>query len=44
MMSSALRQGISAHLGQLQALSLDALVEQRARRIASFGMYLETQP
>jgi acetyl-CoA carboxylase carboxyl transferase subunit alpha len=44
MMSNALRQGISAHLGQLQSLSLDALVEQRARRIASFGIYLETQP
>jgi len=44
MMSNALRQGITAHLGQLQTLSLDALVEQRARRIASFGMYLESQP
>ena len=44
MMSNALRQGISAHLGQLQTLSLDALVEQRARRIASFGVYLENQP
>jgi acetyl-CoA carboxylase carboxyl transferase subunit alpha len=44
MMSNALRQGISAHLGQLQALSLDELVEQRARRIASFGVYLENQP
>jgi acetyl-CoA carboxylase carboxyl transferase subunit alpha len=44
MMSNALRQGISAHLGQLQTLSLDALVEQRARRIASFGIYLENQP
>jgi acetyl-CoA carboxylase carboxyl transferase subunit alpha len=44
MMSNALRQGIIAHLGQLQTLSLDALVEQRARRIASFGVYLENQP
>jgi acetyl-CoA carboxylase carboxyl transferase subunit alpha len=44
MMSNALRQGISAHLGQLQTLSLDELVEQRARRIASFGVYLENQP
>jgi acetyl-CoA carboxylase carboxyl transferase subunit alpha len=44
MMSSALRQGITAHLGQLQKLSLDALVEQRAKRIASFGMYLENEP
>jgi acetyl-CoA carboxylase carboxyl transferase subunit alpha len=44
MMSNALRQGISAHLGQLQKLSLDALVEQRAKRIASFGVYLENEP
>jgi acetyl-CoA carboxylase carboxyl transferase subunit alpha len=44
MMSNALRQGISAHLGQLQKLSLDALLEQRAKRIASFGMYLESEP
>jgi len=44
MMSNALRQGITAHLGQLRTLSLDALVEQRATRIASFGMYLENQP
>jgi acetyl-CoA carboxylase carboxyl transferase subunit alpha len=44
MMSNALRQGISAHLGQLQALSLDELVDQRARRIASFGVYIENQP
>ena len=44
MMSNALRQGISAHLGQLQTLSLDELVEQRARRIASFGVYLENKP
>jgi acetyl-CoA carboxylase carboxyl transferase subunit alpha len=43
MMSNALRAGIIAHLGQLQALSIDALVEQRARRIASFGVYLETK-
>src|ERR1700692_534013 len=41
MMSNALREGIIAHLGQLQTLSLDALVEQRAKRIASFGVYLE---
>jgi acetyl-CoA carboxylase carboxyl transferase subunit alpha len=44
MMSNALRQGITAHLGQLRTLSLDALVEQRARRIESFGVYLENQP
>ena len=44
MMSNALREGIIAHLGQLQTLSLDALVEQRAKRIASFGVYLENQP
>jgi acetyl-CoA carboxylase carboxyl transferase subunit alpha len=44
MMSNALRQGIIAHLGQLQALSTDTLVEQRAKRIASFGVYLENQP
>jgi acetyl-CoA carboxylase carboxyl transferase subunit alpha len=44
MMSNALRSGIITHLGQLQALSLDALVEQRAKRIASFGVYLENQP
>jgi len=44
MMSDALRTGITTHLGQLQALSLDALVEQRAKRIASFGVYLENQP
>jgi acetyl-CoA carboxylase carboxyl transferase subunit alpha len=44
MMSNALRTGIITHLGQLQSLSLDALVEQRAKRIASFGVYLETQP
>jgi acetyl-CoA carboxylase carboxyl transferase subunit alpha len=44
MMSNALRQGIITHLGQLQALSTDALVERRAKRIASFGVYLETQP
>jgi acetyl-CoA carboxylase carboxyl transferase subunit alpha len=44
MMSNALRTGIVTHLGHLQALSLDALVEQRAKRIASFGVYLENQP
>jgi acetyl-CoA carboxylase carboxyl transferase subunit alpha len=44
MMSNALREAIIAHLGQLQTLSLDALVERRARRIASFGVYLENQP
>jgi acetyl-CoA carboxylase carboxyl transferase subunit alpha len=44
MMSNALRTGIITHLGQLRALSLDALVEQRAKRIASFGVYLENQP
>ena len=44
MMSDALRTGIITHLGQLRALSLDALVEQRAKRIASFGVYLENQP
>src|SRR6202167_1670747 len=44
MMSNALREGIIAHLGQLQALSIDALVERRARRIESFGVYLENQP
>jgi acetyl-CoA carboxylase carboxyl transferase subunit alpha len=44
MMSNALRQGIIAHLGQLQALGTDALVEQRAKRIASFGVYLESKP
>jgi acetyl-CoA carboxylase carboxyl transferase subunit alpha len=43
-MSNALREGIIAHLGQLQTLSIDALVERRARRIESFGVYLETQP
>ena len=44
MMSNALRTGIVTHLGHLQSLSLDALVEQRAKRIASFGVYLENQP
>src|SRR6202046_364063 len=44
MMSNALREAITAHLGQLQTLSIDALVERRARRIASFGVYLENQP
>jgi len=44
MMSNALRTGILTHLGHLQSLSLDALVEQRAKRIASFGVYLENQP
>jgi acetyl-CoA carboxylase carboxyl transferase subunit alpha len=44
MMSNALRAGIITHLAQLQALSLEALVEQRAKRIASFGVYLENQP
>src|ERR1700691_3461063 len=44
MMSNALRTGIITHLAQLRALSLDALVEQRSRRIASFGVYLENQP
>ena len=44
MMSNALRTGIITHLAQLRALSLDALVEQRAKRIASFGVYLENQP
>jgi acetyl-CoA carboxylase carboxyl transferase subunit alpha len=44
MMSDALRAGIITHLGQLRVLSLDALVEQRAKRIASFGVYLENQP
>jgi len=44
LMSNALRVGIINHLRALQALSLDALVEQRAKRIASFGVYLESQP
>jgi acetyl-CoA carboxylase carboxyl transferase subunit alpha len=44
MMSNALRTGIVTHLGHLQSLSLDTLVEQRAKRIASFGVYLENQP
>jgi acetyl-CoA carboxylase carboxyl transferase subunit alpha len=44
MMSNALRDGIITHLGKLQTLSIDALVEQRAKRIASFGVYLENQP
>src|SRR5580692_10075639 len=44
MMSNALRTGIVTHLGHLQSLSIDALVEQRAKRIASFGVYLENQP
>ncbi len=44
LMSNGLREGILAHLRALQSLSIDELVEQRARRIASFGVYLETQP
>ncbi|MFI4869614.1 MAG: acetyl-CoA carboxylase carboxyltransferase subunit alpha [Steroidobacterales bacterium] len=44
LMSNGLRAGILAHLRGLQSLSIDALLEQRARRIASFGVYLETQP
>jgi hypothetical protein len=44
MMSTALREGIITHLGQLRALSIDALVERRARRIESFGVYLENPP
>jgi len=44
LMSNGLRAGIINHLRALQALSLDALVEQRAKRISSFGVYLESQP
>jgi hypothetical protein len=44
MMSTALREGIITHLGQLLTLSIDALVERRARRIESFGVYLENPP
>jgi acetyl-CoA carboxylase carboxyl transferase subunit alpha len=44
LMSQGLRAGILGHLRALQSLSIDALVEQRARRIASFGVYLENQP
>jgi acetyl-CoA carboxylase carboxyl transferase subunit alpha len=43
-MSNALREALIAHLGHLQSLSIDALVERRAKRIESFGVYLETQP
>jgi acetyl-CoA carboxylase carboxyl transferase subunit alpha len=44
LMSNGLREGIIAHLRALQSLSIDALLEQRASRIASFGVYLETPP
>ena len=44
LMSDGLRAGVLAHLRALQGLSIDALLEQRARRIASFGVYLETEP
>jgi acetyl-CoA carboxylase carboxyl transferase subunit alpha len=43
-MSNALRDALLSHLGDLQRLKIDALLEQRARRIATFGVYLETQP
>jgi acetyl-CoA carboxylase carboxyl transferase subunit alpha len=43
-MSNALREALIAHLGHLQSLSIDTLVERRAKRIESFGVYLETQP
>jgi acetyl-CoA carboxylase carboxyl transferase subunit alpha len=42
--SNALQEALLSHLGELQRLKIDALVEQRARRIASFGVYLENQP
>jgi acetyl-CoA carboxylase carboxyl transferase subunit alpha len=44
LMSQGLRDGLLSHLRALQSLSIDALVEQRATRIASFGVYLENQP
>src|ERR1700680_1605696 len=44
LMSNVLREGIIRHLSQLLELSLDALLEQRAARIESFGMYLESPP
>ncbi|HEY1726670.1 MAG TPA: acetyl-CoA carboxylase carboxyltransferase subunit alpha [Steroidobacteraceae bacterium] len=42
--ADALRAALLSHLGELQKLTLDALIEQRARRIATFGVYLETKP
>src|ERR1700723_1624455 len=38
-MSNALREALIAHLGHLQSLSIDALVERRAKRIESFGAF-----
>src|SRR5271154_4484155 len=42
--AATLREAVLRHFKELEALSLDTLVEQRAKRIASFGVYLENQP
>jgi acetyl-CoA carboxylase carboxyl transferase subunit alpha len=43
-MSNTLRTGILRHLRELQGRDTQTLLEQRAARIAAFGVYTETQP
>ncbi|MGH8143305.1 MAG: acetyl-CoA carboxylase carboxyltransferase subunit alpha [Steroidobacteraceae bacterium] len=43
-MSNTLRVSILRHLRELQARDIQTLLEQRAARIAAFGVYNETQP
>jgi len=43
-MNHTLREALIRHLGQLNALPLDLLLEQRLARIASFGVYSEIPP
>ena len=41
---ATLREAVLRHLDALEQLTADRLVEQRARRIAAFGVYSETPP
>ena len=43
-MNHTLREALIRHLGQLTALPLEQLLEQRLARIASFGVYSEIPP
>ena len=43
-MNHTLREALIRHLGQLTALPLELLLEQRLARIASFGVYSEIPP
>ena len=43
-MSQSLREGLLRHLAELETRDTRTLLEQRAARIAAFGVYTESQP